>query len=1477
MISASYRNFNSYSNRNSPSNRQSRHHSQRGTTSSTNSNSASSNADFIYKGANKHHWAKLQSKIKQKLMHENISYIEDEAEVARRSVPPPPAIFLAPPAFLETAQDREERLRQQKLLDEARKKREDKYEEYQDDFAKDFPKGISAHYAFLQESIVTDLERAIQNIIPPTTNVMTQYRVMKDRLLNKFGPNSQKDAEETRRKLENLHGDHRGWDVYLAALDSLVEVLAKTPVRDTANNPVMEPVPTRPHLPVPPPTAPQADFAVYAINDANAQQAWEVLHPNDRTMNHRPTDTAIKNTVMLALGTSAFPPYSILAQRYRQTDHANKTWLDLRQDIELIIANNPTGTSHDPTFRHRDRNPREWRQSSSSQGPHLADSRASRTFYDAYHDAPATRTNSHGKRLPESTHNAPQDVRAATPTSASLSPGTKNPFPCSNCGGDHRAQECDNPKCFICQTVFPNPAARQAHYLSIHKRDTKRARFGQDQPRGHYTPPTSPFLSRSAEDMNNPSPYDSGYDSTYSNASGPGHPPSSRGNSDMDEQVDRYIRDQRVATLIVEGKPPNRPPPTTPATPAQLRDAAQHHRSIATYHQLLASNPRTTPPIPHVQLIPRFDMSYEDHLHPSRHVPTEHITSGLHNHARQQRTPNIPPDPTPSDGDEQSSTSSSMPSLIDASSDEDNFYNRNPAIADDARNAINRRYTQMQTQPPEAPPGDQPPYDIRVATYDSDSTHTPIYPDDSDEENTALYWPERTASSPPRTPDPNPTVLSTVNLTQWSTSQQPWHRFRMNLYDLCDLPDEECPAPTLHRTMPNHHYLFNTQDPSPDTIPTDNRILGWAHSNLSWTEYLNCLPPIIRRHYLNMPPTPADLTANNCLTRSNTRRLGGYPQNQDPTHTDDNGRDNERPAPNLRRSGGYRQSSQKLSSASSSQPRKHSRDSPPSDNGPNSRHAAQQPTQNTKRTRTDSSSSSSAPAPAPPTDHGPLHRHVRPHKAPTQHSQPDTHAQGKQPAQQATDSAPAPQRPRFPGEHKSLPDLNSAQMELARAQLNANIQRWYENNPTHPRTIRHLSPKDPAEQHPDDQPRTIAQATPSTSSTQSTSHRLGGYSLLTSTSSAPRNTPLKSILKNHTQPAIQQKSPPSPAPQYQFQFQPITQPANHAAPPKPAVPAPRQRDTIGSPWCDCCTAQLSDDDTTHPGLRDPSSCRTRYRLRQENDNFPTHSNQHSDFIRIFRANAKYHDVQREAKEIYQARTGILPDHQATSTFANTPDVANLAPTMGSLQYTRYRARGGRRTRGPHEFDHEHNSPNVLNMAPGEPYRQWFHTHISHNHYSLGEATEIYNEWVVHPQFGPAPPPPPYYNNPSTTYAPTPDTPPPPTQPSTPDDHSDSSEHNSPATPPIPTSHRHARAQTIVQDVHTSPDDSNAVLDSGAMMTTAPRRLLMTNPEWENNIRPAPPGTAIRYGNMETEPVEETSHIGSYPLSIVPNRYRTALV
>ena len=98
---------------------------------------------------------------------QKLSYIDDEEEVARWSMPAPSVLFLALSAFFESPQDKEERQRQQKLLDEPRKKSEDKFEEYRNLFAKDFPKGMAAHYTFLTESIITDLKRAIQNIIPP--------------------------------------------------------------------------------------------------------------------------------------------------------------------------------------------------------------------------------------------------------------------------------------------------------------------------------------------------------------------------------------------------------------------------------------------------------------------------------------------------------------------------------------------------------------------------------------------------------------------------------------------------------------------------------------------------------------------------------------------------------------------------------------------------------------------------------------------------------------------------------------------------------------------------------------------------------------------------------------------------------------------------------------------------------------------------------------------------------------------------------------------------------------------------------------------------------------------------------------------------------------------------------------------------------------------------------------------------------------
>ncbi len=108
------------------------------------------------------------------------------------------------------------------------------------------PSTTEVHYHFLSPTLQLDLDRASEEIDPPTTNVAIHYRVLKTHLANKWGPNSVKDSNEATSKLALLRVDERGADVYLAAVFSIIDLLTKTPIRDAANNPIMEAVPPRP-------------------------------------------------------------------------------------------------------------------------------------------------------------------------------------------------------------------------------------------------------------------------------------------------------------------------------------------------------------------------------------------------------------------------------------------------------------------------------------------------------------------------------------------------------------------------------------------------------------------------------------------------------------------------------------------------------------------------------------------------------------------------------------------------------------------------------------------------------------------------------------------------------------------------------------------------------------------------------------------------------------------------------------------------------------------------------------------------------------------------------------------------------------------------------------------------------------------------------------------------------------------------------
>jgi hypothetical protein len=235
MISASYRTNNAYSNgRSSPIHRHSRFSSQRNSTSAISNHGPSSlnSNDFIYKGANKHHWAKLQSKIKQRLMAENISYIDDEEKVARRSMPPPPAINISCTTSIPRVTPRQRR--ETETTETHRRVQEEEGGQVRR-ISRPLRQGLPEGHCsalLLPSGIHHHRPRAFHpEHHSPTSNVMMHYRVMKERLLSKHGPNSQKDAEETRKKLEGLRTRRPQG---MGRIPRCARLTRRSPVQDTS-------------------------------------------------------------------------------------------------------------------------------------------------------------------------------------------------------------------------------------------------------------------------------------------------------------------------------------------------------------------------------------------------------------------------------------------------------------------------------------------------------------------------------------------------------------------------------------------------------------------------------------------------------------------------------------------------------------------------------------------------------------------------------------------------------------------------------------------------------------------------------------------------------------------------------------------------------------------------------------------------------------------------------------------------------------------------------------------------------------------------------------------------------------------------------------------------------------------------------------------------------------------------------------------
>jgi hypothetical protein len=90
------------------------------------------------------------------------------------------------------------------------------------------------------------------------------------------------------------------------------------------------------------------------------------------------------------------------------------------------------------------------------------------------------------------------------------------------------------------------------------------------------------------------------------------------------------------------------------------------------------------------------------------------------------------------------------------------------------------------------------------------------------------------------------------------------------------------------------------------------------------------------------------------------------------------------------------------------------------------------------------------------------------------------------------------------------------------------------------------------------------------------------------------------------------------------------------------------------------------------------------------------------------------------------------------------------------------------------------------------------------------------------------------------------------------------------------SERIGKRQHAMQAAIRKQRNVNAIIDTGAQVTTMPESVVNRMPAAHNH-RDAPPGTAVKYGNGEIETIERLVDIGHYEVQITPDNCSTSLI
>lgn len=435
--------------------------------------------EFIYGHKDKSKWSRLLDQLAAAFQAEQISYILNPAELSRRKTQP-----VAPPRlvslFIETAEDTENRKYEQRLLDDDHKALMAKYRSYVEDIPNDFGSAIALVLKTVSEAIKVDLQDWMSKL-PSGTAPEGKYNSMRERLEEKWGPSSQRDAIELRDTLSNLDGDAIGWEKYLQRFEEIVSTLTKTLVRDERMQPVFGPAPVLPFFPMSiecmQPHVNQGEINAYFFAARDALNRWVSSPQLGTVLTHAPTEQDRKGILLRALSRSTITEFSRIASFYHLGDNIGKPLDAMWKDVESAMTMQRNAAGDDS--RRRMMGGYESLQSSSvrmNQGHRLQPHSRGRSDYAVHHSAnQRNHYRSTGNHSSQSNNNAELQPFLDQQQSESFSSSSPNVYdansvqmPCKNCKGEHFTKECPSVKCHTCGQIFATAPERKNHYITVH-------------------------------------------------------------------------------------------------------------------------------------------------------------------------------------------------------------------------------------------------------------------------------------------------------------------------------------------------------------------------------------------------------------------------------------------------------------------------------------------------------------------------------------------------------------------------------------------------------------------------------------------------------------------------------------------------------------------------------------------------------------------------------------------------------------------------------------------------------------------------------------------------------------------------------------------------------------------------------------------------------------------------------------------------